>query len=266
MPSCVCMRGIPRIMRAYELIKESLLRRRYLWIVHLVWLCTYAMFWWLFLPDPEEFGNFVFNWGGLFLALALSAGILGDDIASGRICVIMTRPLRPASLCAYRLLGLSLQGALHFVLAWGVLFIMHVITGKGSVEGFARWFVVTWLFFNTWAALSLCLSVIVKRAHNSLLLFVLLVTVAAVVGCLQGQAGDLWISRAATGFARYACPPFKFLHELGEGKYVGHTLTVARRQIPKHLACAAHTLLLCGIYLGIGMRWLSRREFFSERE
>ena len=253
-------------MRAYELIKETLLRRRYLWIVHLVWLATYAMFWWLFLPDHEEFGNFFFLWGALFLALALSAGILGDDIASGRICVLMTKPLRPATLCAYRLLGLSLQGALHFVLAWLLLFIMHVVTGKGSLEGFVRWFMVSWLFFNTWAALSLSLSVIVKRAHNSLLLFVMFVTVAAVVGILAWNARDHGITKVVTGLTRYACPPFRFLHELGEGKYVDQTLTIARRQIPKYLACAAHALLLAGIYLGVGMRWLSRREFFSERE
>jgi len=254
------------MMRAYELIKETFMRRRYLWIVHLVWLCTYALFWWLFLPDHEEFGNFFFNWGGLFLALALSAGILGDDVASGRICLLMTRPLRPGTLCAYRLLGLSLQAAGHFVLAWVLLFVMHVVTGKGSLEGFARWFMVTWLFFNTWAALSLSLSVIVKRAHNSLLLFVVFVTVATVVQILIWNARDHGLTRAVTGLVRYACPPFKFLHELGEGKYADQTLTIARRQVPRYLACAAHALLLTGIYLGIGMRWLSRREFFSERE
>lgn len=253
-------------MLAYELIKETFLRRRFLWVVHLVWLSTYAMFWWLFLPDHEEFGNFLFNWGGLFLALALSAGILGDDIASGRICVLMTRPLRAGHLCAYRLLGLSLQGAVHFVVAWMLLFLMHVVTRKGSVEGFARWLAVTWLFFNTWAALSLSLSVIVKRAHNSLLLFVLLMTVAGVVGTLQWQARDHWISEAATGFVRFACPPFKFLHELAEGTYVDQTLTVARREIPTPLACVIHSLVLPVLYLFVGMRWLRKREFFSERE
>ena len=253
-------------MRAYELIKETFLRRRFVWIVHVVWLATYVMFWWLFLPDPEEYGNFIFHWGGLLLPLVLSAGILGDDIASARICVLMTRPMLPGMLCAYRLLGLSLQGAAHFTLAWGVLLVIHVVTGKGSVEGLVRWLAITWLFFNAWAALSTSLSVIVKRAHNSLLLFVLLVTVAAVVGCLQWQAGDHWIAKAATGFAQFACPPFKFLLEMGKGEYAGQTLTVARRAIPKHIACVAHCLVLTGMYLLIGMRWLSRREFFSERE
>jgi hypothetical protein len=41
-------------MRAYELMKETFFRRRYIAIVHGTWLAFYALFWWLFLPDPEE--------------------------------------------------------------------------------------------------------------------------------------------------------------------------------------------------------------------
>jgi hypothetical protein len=79
-------------MKAYELIKETFSRRGYIWIVHIVWLALYGMFWWLFLPSGPEFGRFIFIWGGFFLPLALTAGIFGDDIASGRICVLVTKP------------------------------------------------------------------------------------------------------------------------------------------------------------------------------
>jgi len=92
-------------MRAYELIKETFCRKIYILIVHLSWLILYGAFWWLFLPrasELSEFGRFIFIWGGCFLALALSAGIFGDDISSGRICVLVTKPFWPGKLYIYR--------------------------------------------------------------------------------------------------------------------------------------------------------------------
>jgi hypothetical protein len=228
-------------MRAWELMKETLWRREYLWIVHLVWLVFYGVFWWLFLPDPEEFGNFVFLWGGFLLPLALSAGIMGDDIASGRICVLVTKPFWLGELYLYRLLGLSVQGALHFVLS-------------------------AWLLFNTFAALSTSLSVVVKRVHNALLLFVATLTLVVVAALLIHSVQGGALEPVVTGFFRYPFPPFELLGDLGKGEYVKETVTVGSWHIPKSVACAAHSLLLTAIYAGIGIFLFARRQFLSQRE
>ena len=90
-------------MRAYELMKETFSRKMHIWIVHVVWLVLYACFWVLFLNEEEDvFGQYLFIWGGFLLPLALSAGIFGDDIASGRIRVLMTKPFWPGELYIYR--------------------------------------------------------------------------------------------------------------------------------------------------------------------
>ena len=148
-------------MRAYELMKETYCRRGYIWIVHIVWLVLYGSFWWLFLPSGPEFGKFLFIWGGFFLPLALSAGIFGDDIASGRICVLVTKPFWIGELYIYRLLGLSLQAAVHFILAACIVFVLHFFMRKGSTEDLGFWLLATWLLFNTCAALSTSLSIVV---------------------------------------------------------------------------------------------------------
>jgi ABC-type transport system involved in multi-copper enzyme maturation permease subunit len=253
-------------MRAWELMKETLCRREYLWIVHVVWLAFYGAFWWLFLPDPEEFGNFVFLWGGFILPLALSAGIIGDDIASGRISVLVTRPFWSGKLYLYRLLGLSAQGALHFLLAGVLVLILHVVTRRGTMAGVGLWLLVTWLLFNTFAALSASLSVMVKRAHNSLLLFVAIVTIGiaatVLINSVQGHA----LEPVVTSFFRYPFPPLELLRDLGKGEYAKETVALGSWHIPKSVACAAHSLMLTAVYAGIGMFLLARRQFLSQRE
>src|SRR5512139_2161694 len=118
-------------MRAFELMKETFFRRTYIWIVHVIWLALYGVYWWLFLPEAPDFGRFLFIWAGFFLPLALSAGIFGDDIASGRICVIVTRPFWTGELYIFRLLGLSLQAAVHLALAGALVLVLHAIMRKG---------------------------------------------------------------------------------------------------------------------------------------
>jgi ABC-type transport system involved in multi-copper enzyme maturation permease subunit len=253
-------------MRAWELMKETLWRRESLWIVHVVWIACYGAFWWLLLPDPEEFGNFVFLWGGFLLPLALSAGILGDDIASGRICVLVTRPFWLGKLYLYRLLGLSVQGALHFVLAGVLVFVLHVITHEGSMSGVGLWLLSAWLLFNTFAALSTSLSVVVKRTHNSLILFVAALTLIVVAGLLIHSVQGSALEPAVTGFFRYPFPPFELLHGLGKGDYAKQSLTLAGHSVPKSVACAVHSLTLAAIYAGIGILLLTRRQFLSQRE
>jgi ABC-type transport system involved in multi-copper enzyme maturation permease subunit len=253
-------------MRAWEIMKETFWRREYIWIVHVVWFALYGGFWWLLAPDPEEFGHFVFTWGGFILPLTLSAGIIGDDIASGRICVLVTRPFWVGKLYFYRLLGLSAQGAVHFALAGVLVFILHVITREGSMAGLGWWLLAAWLLFNTFAALSTSLSVVTKRTHNALLLFVTTLTLIMVAGGLMNALQGSVMEPVVKSFFRYPFPPFELLQGLGKGEYAEQNLTVAGTSIPKSVACVAHSLMLTVIYGGMGVFLLGRRQFMTQRE
>ncbi len=256
-------------MRAYELIKETFCRKSYILIAHLSWLTLYGGFWWLTLPSASEFsdfGRFIFIWGGFFLALALSAGIFGNDISSGRICVLVTKPIWPGELYIYRLLGLSLQAAVHFILAWFVIFILHALMRKGSMENFGLWLFASWLLFNTCAALSTSLSVVVGRAYNALLLLVVTITGFFVVTWLMGSLKQQAETGVFFSFIRFACPPFKLLSKLAGGEYGKYSLTVGRFSLAKSVACVIHSLILTVVYSIVGIVLLSRRQFSSERD
>jgi ABC-type transport system involved in multi-copper enzyme maturation permease subunit len=253
-------------MKAYELIKETFSRRGYIWIVHIVWLALYGMFWWLFLPTGPEFGRFIFIWGGFFLPLALTAGIFGDDIASGRICVLVTKPLWPGELYLCRLLGLSLQAAVQCILAGLLVFILHFITKKGNTDYLSLWLFVTWLLFNTVAALSTLLSVVVGRTYNSLLILVVVVTVYFVMSLLMGSAGQEGSKGVFAGFIRYPWPPFELLYKFANGEYGKYSLTVGRFSVTKSVACVVHSLILTVVYSIIGIVLLSKRQFSQQRD
>jgi ABC-type transport system involved in multi-copper enzyme maturation permease subunit len=253
-------------MKAYELIKETFSRRGYIWVVHVVWLALYGIFWWLFLPTGPEFGRFIFIWGGFFLPLALTAGIFGDDIASGRICVLVTKPLWPGEIYLCRLLGLSLQAAVQVILAGFIVLILHFITKKGNTEYLSLWLFVTWLLFNTVAALSTTLSVVVGRTYNSLLMLVVVVTVYFVVSLLMGSAGSEGSKGVFAGFIRYPWPPFELLYKLANGEYGKYSLTVGRFSLTKSVACVVHSLILTVVYSIVGIALLSKRQFSRQRD
>ena len=253
-------------MRAYELIKETCCRKGYIWIVHIIWLVLYGSFWWLFLPSGEEFGRFIFIWGGFFLPMALSAGIFGDDISSGRICVLVTKPFWIGELYIYRLLGLSLQAAVNFILAGCIVFVLHFFTGKGSTEDLGLWLLATWLLFNTCAALSTSLSIVVGRAYNSLLLFAVVVTGYFVVSLLIVSMRQPGGTGVLAGFIKYCWPPFELLYKFASGEYGKYSLTVGRFSVTKSVACVVHSLILMTVYSIVGIALLSRRQFSRQRD
>jgi len=253
-------------MRAYELIKETFFRGSYIWIVHAAWLAIYGVFWWLFLPEQPEYGKFVFIWGGLLLPLALSAGIFGDDIASGRICVLVTKPFWWGEIYIYRLLGLSLQGAVNLTLAAVLAAALHVITKKGSVEGIGLWLLATWLLFSATAALSTLLSVVVRRTYNSLLLLVVIASGYFLVSMLMGFMGPHTTKGVFMGFVRYLWPPFELLFKFANGDYGQFSLTVGKYSVPKDIACVVHSLALTVAYSVAGIVLLTHRQFSRERD
>lgn len=253
-------------MRAYELMKETFFRRTYIWIVHVVWLALYGSFWWLMLPDGDEFGRFIFIWGGFLLPLALSAGILGDDISSGRICVLVTKPFWSGELYLYRLMGLALQAAVHLALAGGIVLILHAVMRKGRIDHLGSWLIATWLLFTTCAALSASLSVVVGRAFNSLLLLVVVVTGYFVVNLLMGYLRQQSSGGMLMGFIRYAWPPFELLSKFAGGEYGQYSLTVGRFSLTKSAACVVHSLMLTAAYSIAGIVLLCTREFSRVRD
>jgi len=253
-------------MRARELIQETFFRRTYIWIVHVIWLALYGVFYWLFLPDTPELGQFIFIWAGFFLALALSAGIFGDDIASGRICVLVTKPFWTGELYIYRLLGLSLQAAAHLVLAASLVLVLHAIMRKGSVDNLGVWLLASWLLFNTCAALSASLSIVVTRAFNSLLLLVLIVTGYFVMGLLTMYLRHEASTGALASFIRYPWPPFELLYKFAAGEWGQYALTVGKYSVTKNVACVIHSLMLTTAYGVIGILLLSRRQFSRVRD
>lgn len=254
-------------MRAYELIRETFHRRSYVWIAHLTWLLAYGVFWWSLVPTKTETtGKFILFGSGLFLALTLSAGIFGDDIASGRICVLVTKPFWTGKLYLFRFLGLSLQAAVH-LLATGILIsVLDLLTPRNSIDGLGIWLLASWLLFNAVAALSMSLSVVIGRAFNSLLLLVVFVAgfllINILMGLLRGEAGAGWL----TAFVRYAWPPFELLRKFAGGEYGPHALTVGRFSLSHSVACVVHSLMLTCVYGAVGILLLCRRQFSRVRD
>jgi len=77
-------------MYAWELIKETLLRKSFVPVIHLVWCCLYFFVAQVTSSQDDVLERIPFVFGGLFLPAILSMGIFGNDIASGRIVVLVT--------------------------------------------------------------------------------------------------------------------------------------------------------------------------------
>jgi hypothetical protein len=212
---------------------------------------VYGFFFIIFEPYDWGFQTFLMFWGGFFLPLLLSAGIFGNDIASGRICVLVTKPLWSGELYVYRFIGLSLQGALHLILAGGGIFIIHHLLGIGNIDNLGLWLLSSWLLFNTWAAISTSLSVVVKRAYNCMFLITATITISILMSILTYSHSGETGAKVFLALFRYACPPFKFLSELAKGNF----------SLIKSAACVTHTLMLTIFYGAIGIIILSRRQF-----
>jgi hypothetical protein len=247
-------------MRACELIKETFCRKLYIWIVNLSWLAFYGFIFVLFheltVPESEEFYTFLFVWSGCLLPFLLSTGIFGDDIASGRICVLVTKPFWSGELYVYRFMGLSLQAFLHLVLAGCIIFVLHSTMGIGNIDKLGLWLLSSWLLFNTWAAMLTSVSIVVRRAHDSLFVFVILIFVYILVGFLMTFHYKGTGTKVFMGFLRYAGPPFELLWKLAKQKY----------SLTQSVACVVHSLVLTLFYSIVGIIILSKQQFTCERD
>lgn len=239
-------------MKAYALIVETFSRKASVRFVHLSWLGIYAAI--FLIPMPPEawhWGPFLFGWSGCLLPLLLSEGIFGDDIASGRIRLLVTEPIRPSELYVYRFLGLSLQAAAHFLAVGALILLLHYLTRRGSVSHLAGFVLVSWLIFNVWAALSTSLSVVLKRAHNSMLLFIVTAAVFFLLSMLMSFFPKSEAVHVLLRVVRYSCPPVELLGSTAAGKF----------SLLQGFGSVAHSLLLTAFYGAAGVVLLGRREF-----
>jgi ABC-type transport system involved in multi-copper enzyme maturation permease subunit len=244
-------------MKARALMFETFFRKRAILIMHLAWLAAYApLFLIPFRPGTWQWGGFLFAWSGCLLPLALSAGIFGDDIASGRMRLLVTEPVRLSELYLYRFLGLSLQAAVHVWAAGVLILLLHEFTGRGNIDHFALWLLVSWLIFNAWAALSTSVSVVVHREHNAMLVVLATIAVVFPLYMLMLFFADSTGTRIYRGIVRYAGPPVELLVRLGRGKC----------RLPEGIGSVAYSLLLTAFYSLIGIMVLNRREFAAARD
>ena len=244
-------------MKAYELIKETFLRKTYIRIVHISWLAIYVF---IFIipssPETWNWGPFLFAWSGCFLPLMISAGIFGDDIATGRISILITKPLWLGELYIYRLIGISLQAFLHLVISGCLILILHGITGRGNIKNLGLWTLLSWLIFNTWAALSTSFSVVVKRGNNSMLLFVAIVFTCLLTRYLVTSLPDHTVTLVFRIVLKYTCPPIELLVNFANGKY----------SLIQNLGCVLYSLVLTMLYGIAGIIILSKRQFICIRD
>ncbi|MCL5278900.1 MAG: ABC transporter permease [Planctomycetes bacterium] len=239
-------------MKAYALITETFRRKASIRIVHASWFGIYGTIFLVpFTPETWHWGPFLFGWSGCLLPLLLSEGILGDDIASGRIRLLVTEPIRPRELYLWRFLGLSLQAAVHIGLAGAMILLLQRLTGRGSVDRFVVWMLASWLLFNVWAALSTSLSVVLRRAHNAMILFVVTVGVFLSLSLLTSFFPKSTGVHVLHGMVRYACPPVELLVRMGRGKC----------SLSAGVASVAHSLMVTALYGAAGIVLLGRREF-----
>lgn len=244
-------------MRAYELIKETFLRKRYIQLLHISWFATYALLFLIpFPPEAWNWGGFLFGWSGCMLSLLLSAGIFGDDIASGRICILIIKPLWPGELYIYRLIGLSLQALIHLLIGGAIIFTLHNATGRGNIDHLGVWILSSWLIFTTFTALSTSISVVLRRGQNSMLLFAAIVIVYLFVALMFSLFPKLLATKMIMSVTRYACPPVELLCKVALGKY----------SVIRSLGCIIHSLALMILYSAAGIIILCKRQFVCVRD
>ncbi len=239
-------------MRAWELIKETFLRKSYIPVIHIIVCVLYGLACLLPMRAALELGRFLFALSGCVLPLLLSQGIFGDDIASGRIRVLLTKPMPFRVLYTWRLTGLVVQCLVQLAIGSAILCILQSITGRGSLNHLLLWNCLSLLLFTTLAAVSTTTSVLVKRSQN-MMIVVLGAVLAAVLNNLLRGSSD-YISLGLLGFIKYALPPVGLLWDAGRNY----------PSLARVLLLFAHSMGLTIAYAAVGITILRKREFLCE--
>ena len=152
------------------------------------------------------------------------------------------------------------------LLAGTLIVSLHTFTNKGSIHGLGWWLLASWLLFNTVAAMSTSLSMVVGRAFNSLLLLIIIVTGYFMIMMLGGMLGTEGGRSVFMRFIHYAWPPFAMLKKFAGGEYGKFALTVGPFSVAKSTACVIHSFFLTALYSVVGIILLCRREFSRVRD
>jgi hypothetical protein len=136
------------------------------------------------------------------------------------------------------------------------MFTLHSATGHGSIDHLGLWMLSSWLIFTTFAALSTSISVVVRRGHNSMLLFAAIVFTYVFVSLMLGLLPNHPATKAFMSLIRYGCPSVELLCNVALGKY----------SAIKSLGCVAHSLLLTVFYGTVGIIILCKRQFVFLRD
>ncbi|MGB9406781.1 MAG: hypothetical protein WCA89_04545 [Terracidiphilus sp.] len=240
-------------MRSWELMKETLLRRRFVLILHMAWIAIYVF---IFIPDLSEmhWQPVLVGFSGFLLPLFISAGIFGDDVASGRMAMLITKPMRATELYLWRAAGLAGQGIVHFAIATVIIVVMHRLTGKSDMR-YAAWTVIaSFLLFCCCATLSATVSVVVKREFNSAILILGTPVVLVPFAVLMQNWPNYWLTHAFHYFLKYACPPLELIMSSAGDTFLTRFLI------------ALQAIGLTAVYAGIGTLLISARQFPQARE
>jgi len=236
-------------MYAWELIKETLLRKSCVPVIHLVWCCLYFILPQMMPGQDYVLGKLPFAFGGLFLPAILSMGIFGNDIASGRIVVLVTKPLPFFELYIWRYCGLVVQGFIHLAIAGVILLVVNRLFGYGSVEQLHVYLIASLLLFSVVVALSMTLSIVAKRDYNLMILVGLLLIVIAFE--MYFASVQSHVTKCVDMIITYGLPSVELLYR-----------SAAREcSFSKRLGVVLYVLALTSMYIAVGVFLLTYKEF-----
>ena len=237
------------MMVAWELIKETVLRRGFIPIVHLALCCSYAVLPLCARRHDFILGHVPFVLGGVLLPAILSTGIFGNDMVSGRIFVLVTKPIRFSELYLWRWFGLTMQGLLHLLVAGMILVTVHRLGGHGSSAHLHVWLFLSLLLFSAVAALSTTLSIVVKRSDN--VMFMIGILLCVVVFKMYLASAQTKVTEIVDALIKYGLPSVEILYQCGAPDCA----------FSQRLGAASHVMALTGLYGAIGIALLHYKEF-----
>jgi len=246
----------------FEVLKETFLRRRFIPMLHVLYVGVYIMVFTIYylLPSKSpQWGLWLFVWSGCLFPVLLTAGLFGDDIASGRILQLLIKPISLGTLYLMRVLGVFIQCMIHLTVCYLMLFIMYLCTEQQATGHLGLWFLASVLISLTWLMLSASISTFMLREYN-----VVTVLIGSIVVFMLWQSASIvasildWptVSKVADGIMIYGVPPVGLLFRLGMQKY----------STTGGLAVTLHAVAMAVMYAVFGIVILTHREFVRKRE
>jgi ABC-type transport system involved in multi-copper enzyme maturation permease subunit len=245
-----------------EVFKETVFRRRFIPMVHMLYMGVYITIYIIFYLLPSETGQWelwLFIWSGCLFPVLLTAGLFGDDIASGRMLQLLIKPISLRTLYLMRVLGVFIQCVVHLAVCYLLLFIVYRITGQEAKGHLGLWFFASVLVSLTWLMLSASFSTFLLREYNIVMVLIGSIVVfmlwqsASTVAAITGWSA---LSKLVDGMMIYGMPPIALLFRLSMQKY----------SMAGSIAVTLHAVSMAALYAIVGIVILTHREFVRKRE